>query len=75
MQQRSAIIARLAALEGSAFLGLAICTIGATNGILREYPYYWINVLPGAVLIIYGAATFPTKENLVNWFERAFVQQ
>jgi hypothetical protein len=74
-QQRTAIIVRLAALEGAALFGLAVCTIGVINGTLRALPYYWINMLSAVVLLLYGVATFPTKDRLVSWFERSFIMQ
>lgn len=73
MQQRTALIARLAVLEGSAFFGLAVCMIGAMNGVLHETPAYWINLLSPFLLISYGIATFPSRERLVAWFEERFL--
>jgi Na+/H+ antiporter NhaD/arsenite permease-like protein len=72
MVQRSAIIVRLATLEGAAFFGLAVCMVSATNGTLRTFPLYWINLISAGVLLLYGTSTFPTKERLVGWFEERF---
>jgi hypothetical protein len=72
LRQRTAIIVRLAAIDGAAFFGLAICTVGAINGTLQNAPLYWVNMLSTIVLLVFGAVTFPTRERLVGWFERSF---
>lgn len=74
LQQRTALIVRLAVLEGSAFFGLAVCMIGAMNGVLRVTPAYWVNLLSPFLLISYGIATFPSRERLVAWFEERFLR-
>jgi hypothetical protein len=73
LQQRTTVIMRLALMEGSALFGLAVCMIGATNGVLRAVPEYWINLLSPFLLIGFGIATFPTKERLVDWFAERFL--
>jgi len=72
--QRTAIVSRLAALEGASFMGLAACIVGATNGVLDSEPKYWVNMASTIFLVLFGIMTFPTKENLTAWFERKFVQ-
>jgi hypothetical protein len=74
LQQRTAIIAGLAPLEGAGFFGLAVCAIGAVNGTLQAVPYYWVNLVSAVALLVFGVVTFPTKENLTDWFERAILQ-
>jgi hypothetical protein len=73
LQQRAALIIRIALLEGSAFFGLVICMLGATNGVLQASPEYWINLLSPVLIIGFGIATFPSKERLVSWFEERFL--
>ena len=68
--QRTAILIRLASMEGASFFGLAICIIAATNGALVSEPYYWINLISVIIFLVFGIATFPTKERLVDSFER-----
>jgi hypothetical protein len=75
VQQRTAILVRLAVLEGAAFFGLSVCTIGAQSGGLRESPAYWINLVSGVGFLFSASATFPTRERLVNWFEAAFLKE
>jgi hypothetical protein len=74
LQQRTAIIASLAPLEGAGFFGLAVCVIGAMNGALQATPYYWFNLVSAVALLVFGVVTFPTKENLTEWFDRAILQ-
>ena len=71
-RQHVAIVVRLAAMEGAAFFGLAICTLGAVNGTLQTAPLYWVNMLSALVFLVFGVVTFPTKERLVGWFEKNF---
>ncbi len=74
MQQRTAMIVRMALLEGSTFFGLAICMIGSTNGVLARASVYWINLLSLFILVGFGIATFPTKDRLTAWFEERFLR-
>jgi hypothetical protein len=74
LQQRTAIIASLAPLEGAGFFGLAVCAIGAMNGALQAMPYFWVNLVSAVALLVFGVVTFPTKENLTDWFEKAILQ-
>lgn len=74
-QQRTAIIVRLAVLEGAAFFGLAVCAIGVMNGTVHGSPHYWINLLSAVLFLFYGVTTFPTRDRLVSWFERRFLEQ
>ena len=69
---RSAVIVRLALLEGVAFLGIAVCVVGITRGILDAEPLYYLNLGSLLVLLIYGLMTFPTKERILSWFEERF---
>jgi F0F1-type ATP synthase membrane subunit c/vacuolar-type H+-ATPase subunit K len=73
MQQRSAMVIRMALIEGSAFFGLVICMLGVSNGVFRVAPEYWINLLSPFMLVAFGIATFPTKERLVSWFVERFL--
>ncbi len=68
--QRVAIIARLAVLEGVSLFGLAVCLVGVMNHVVQAEPSYWFNAASAAAFLMYGAAIFPTRENLVEWFER-----
>jgi len=69
---RSAVIVRLALLEGAAFLGIAVCVVGITRGILDAEPLYYLNLGSLLVLLIYGLMTFPTKKRILSWFEERF---
>lgn len=73
--QRTAILLRLASLEGVTFFGLALCMMAATNGAFVSAPQYWMNFLSVVLFLGYGIVTFPTKERLVDWYERTFIRQ
>ncbi len=68
--QRTAILLRLATMEGAAFFGLVISMVAATSGVLSAAPVYWINLLPTVVLLLFGLSTFPSKDRLAMWFEK-----
>lgn len=61
---RSALILRLALLEGPALFGLVICLLAATSGALRATPLYWLNALSALAFLAYGVLRFPTMERL-----------
>ncbi len=69
---RSAVIVRLALLEGAAFLGIAVCVVGITRGVLDAEPLYYLNLGSLLVLLVYGLMTFPTKERILLWCEERF---
>jgi hypothetical protein len=69
---RTAMIVRLAILEGAAFFGLSVCVIGVTGGVMAAEPLYWLNLGSGALLIAFGIATFPTREGLLDILESHF---
>ncbi|MEW6509885.1 MAG: hypothetical protein AB1428_02880 [Bacteroidota bacterium] len=70
--QRSAIILRLAVLEGAAFMGVAVCLIGIMNGVFAVQPLFWFNLLSLLLMLAYSLFTFPSRERLINWFEQRF---
>lgn len=61
---RTARIVHLAILDGAAYLGIMVAFLGALSGVLRVSPVYWMNLLPGALLIVWVIVTFPTRERL-----------
>jgi len=66
---RTALIIRLALMQGAAFFGLVTCIIGATSGALRLHPEYWANLASSVVMIGFCILTFPNKERLAGIFE------
>ncbi len=66
---RSALILRLALLEGAAFFGITVCILAMINGVLDAEPAYWLNLGSLAVFAAFGIVTFPTKERLIRLFE------
>jgi hypothetical protein len=63
---RSASIVRLAMLEGAAFLGLSVCVIGLTRGVLDAEPMYWLNIGSTVILIAIAVWKFPTRERVIS---------
>ena len=63
---RGAWILRLALLEGSALFGIVVCLIGALDGTLREQPVFWLNAIPAILFLVFAAATFPTRDRLLE---------
>lgn len=70
--QRTAIIVRLAILEGASFFGLAVCFLGVMNHVMQAEPSYWLNAVSTGLFLAYGVTTFPTKESLVEWYNARF---
>jgi hypothetical protein len=66
---RTAMLIRTALYEGSAFLGLAVLMMAATNGFLFSVDWLWINALPFLVHLIIIVFTFPTRNRVINIFE------
>lgn len=69
---RTAIIVRMAVLEGAALFGVSVCVIGVTGGTLYAEPLYWLNLGSGALLIAFGVFTFPAREGLLDILESHF---
>jgi len=70
---RASTIVMMAPLEGGAFFGGVICMLAVTNGILAEYPLYWLNALSGIVVVMVGMITFPTRERILARLEAAMM--
>jgi hypothetical protein len=69
---RTAIIVRLAVLEGAAIFGLSVCVIGVTGGVMESEPLYWLNLGSGVLLIAFGVITFPSREGLLEILDAHF---
>ncbi len=69
---QTALLLRMGLLEGAAILGLAVCMIGWSNGVLPTEEVYWLN--SGSVLLLFltGVMLFPTKERVLQLFDRYF---
>ena len=66
---RTSSILQLATLEGSAFLGLAVCLIVTTEGVAQAEPAYLFNMATCLPLFGFIVATFPTRASFTNIFE------
>ena len=65
---KTGIIVRIVSLEGVAFFGLVTCLLGATGGVLNEYPKYWVNLFSFVVMMAFVLMTFPTKRRVESIF-------
>ena len=63
---------RLAMFEGTALFGLITCLLGATDGTLRQYPVYWLNLFSLVFMILFVLVTFPTRQRLEDIFQARF---
>lgn len=72
---RSALLVRLAMMEGAAFFGLAVCIIAVTGGITQTEPVYFLNAASYALFILIGLQTFPTKDSLTAIFRTQILKQ
>jgi len=66
---RTAMLIRTALFEASAFFGLTVLIIAATNGVLLTVPWLWVNGIPLAILLVMIAFTFPTNDRMQSIFE------
>lgn len=66
---RTAMIVRMALLEGVAFFGLVVCLVAEFGGVLHSHPEYWLTLLPTAVILVVGIGTFPTRERIEQTFK------
>ncbi len=72
---RSALLVRMAVMEGAAFFGLAVCIIAVTGGITQTEPIYFLNTASYALFILTGSMTFPTKDSLTELFRTQILKQ
>lgn len=63
-----ASILRIAMFEAPALFGLVICLLGVMSGTIHGQPLYWLNAISAAVLIVFVAVTFPTREQMMDTF-------
>ncbi len=61
---RSATILRFALMEAPAMLGMAVCLIAATSGVLAQQPLVWLNALSALLLIAFALVNFPTESRV-----------
>ncbi len=68
MLLRTGMILRLAFFEAIAFIGLSVCVIGVSTGVIDSHPEFWLNATTTLILIVFSITTFPTKERLAQLF-------
>ena len=69
---RTAIIIRLALLEGAAFYGLVACIVAVMGGSMQENPIYWINLGSAFVMLFFVVWLFPSRERLIEFYQNDF---
>ncbi|MBI2427470.1 MAG: hypothetical protein HYV29_01485 [Ignavibacteriales bacterium] len=69
---QSAHIIRMAMYEGAAIFGLIICLLTSLWGHAATNPELLLNGLSAFFFLVMSAATFPTKERLLNIFSEYF---
>jgi hypothetical protein len=69
-QQRIANVVRLVPLEGTSLFGLAVCFMGVMNRAIQAEPWYWLNAVSTGLFLSYAWSIFPTRQNLVDWFDQ-----
>lgn len=69
---QTALLLRMGLLEGAAILGLAVCLIAWTTGVLAVEQLYWLNAGSVVLLLVVGVQIFPTEERVLQMFERHF---
>jgi hypothetical protein len=68
MLLRTGMIMRLAFFEATAFIGLSVCVIAVSTGVINGHPEFWLNCTTTLILAIFSVTTFPTKERVVQLF-------
>lgn len=69
-QQRIANLARLIPLEGTSLFGLVVCFVGVMSRAIQVESWYWLNAASTGLFLSYAWSFFPTRENLVDWFDQ-----
>ncbi len=68
---RTALIVRIAFLEGAAFFGLVVLLLSGMFGVLSPHPLYWLTGLPYFILLVFIALNFPNKTRLQEMLNRS----
>jgi F0F1-type ATP synthase membrane subunit c/vacuolar-type H+-ATPase subunit K len=67
---RTAMIIRLALLEGPVLFGLVALFMAAVNGVLYHKGIYWANLASYIYLVYFILTDFPTPEKLLEVFKK-----
>lgn len=52
--------------EGPAMLGLVTLLLASVNGVLWEYPLFWLNFISSAFFLLYIGLSFPSAEKILS---------
>lgn len=69
---QSAHIIRMAMYEGAAMFGLVICLLTSLWGYTTTDPEFLLNGASALIFLLMAAATFPTRDRLMNIFSELF---
>jgi hypothetical protein len=72
---RMASIVRFAILEIAAMIGLGICAIGATRGVMNVEPMYWVNLFSTLIMVAVATWKFPSQERVIQTLQESCNQQ
>jgi TolB-like protein len=59
----TAYILRTVLRECAGIVGIVAAIVAASNGILRVFPAYWVNMVPAALFLVYLFAHWPRHKN------------
>ena len=65
-----ASIIRLAMMEAPALFGIVICLLAVFGEGLDDQPVYWLNLASVVLFLFYLAASFPTRERVLELLRR-----
>jgi hypothetical protein len=63
---RSALILRVALLEGGAMFGLVVCLIAVMSGVMQTNLAYWINLIGVLAMLAVVSQGFPTRDRILD---------
>jgi hypothetical protein len=69
---RSAMLVRLAILEGGALLALVTILLAVMDGYIYASPIVWINLVPVAYFALHVFANFPTVDRIAGIYSSYF---
>jgi hypothetical protein len=68
-QLRLVRIVRLGLYEFPALLGAIVLFLAASNNLLAQYPWLWINVASSMALLARGITSWPSHERVMGEFD------
>lgn len=66
---RTALIVRLAMMEGAAMMGVLVCLYAGMGGVLQSNSVFWVNMISPAAMLFFVARNYPTRDELMSIYE------